>query len=42
MINYNEAVGSRENENMKKQGLTGGNKIKLWMIGRKNGGLIVK
>jgi hypothetical protein len=39
MIKYNEAMGGRENENMKKEGgLTSGNKIKLWKVGRKNGG----
>jgi hypothetical protein len=43
MIKYNEAVGGRENENMKKlEGLTSGNKIKLWKVGIKNGGLTAK
>jgi hypothetical protein len=42
MIKYNEAVGGKENENKKKQGLTSGNKIKLWKLGIKNGVLTAK
>jgi len=43
MTKYNEAVGGRENEYMKKQGrLKSGNKIKVWKVGRKNGGLTAK
>ena len=43
MMKYNEAVRGRENENMKKLGgLTSGKKIKLWKVGRKNGGLTAK